>query len=40
MKKENLPVTGLPPMAVVPLIPEAVPGAREPPPDVPGGLLP
>ena len=37
----NLPVIGLPPMdAVFPRIPDAVPGGRAPPPEVPGGRLP
>ena len=35
-----VPVTGRPPTAVDPLIPDAVPGGRDPPPDVPGGLRP
>ena len=35
-----IPVPGLPPIAVLPRIPEAVPGGRAAPPAVPGGLRP
>ena len=36
----SIPVPGLPPIAVLPRIPEAVPGGRAAPPAVPGGLRP
>ena len=35
-----IPVPGRPPIAVLPRIPEAVPGGRAAPPAVPGGLRP
>ena len=36
----TIPVPGLPPIAVLPRIPDAVPGGRAAPPAVPGGLRP